>query len=116
MIATMAPPTEEADVTNDPRELTQQRWTAAHESERRDRVQDGDGDGARSALLGLTLFARRVDGRVILQAGKIYGWQVVVEWHTPNGQRRIFAEDWELDAACVLCRGLLAHALASGVA
>lgn len=72
---------------------------------------------ANEALDGLLAFTQRVGGRFSANAGASYGWQVAVEWHSiGEGHRRVFGEDRDFVAACVLCRGLLAHAISSGVA
>ena len=67
------------------------------------------------AFDGLLAFCRRTGGRIEVTYGAPYGWQIGIAWHSiGEGRRRIFAEDAEFEQACVLCRGLLAHALASG--
>jgi len=64
---------------------------------------------------GLLAFCRRTGGRIEVTYGAPYGWQIGIAWHSiGEGRRRIFAEDGDFEQACVLCRGLLAHALASG--
>jgi len=69
---------------------------------------------------GLLTFAARVEGTIQIHAphapGGTHLWTVRVRWR-PLGSAReqvCRGEDATFGGACLLCRGLLAHGLASG--
>ena len=76
--------------------------------------------GTHEALEGLLQFVRTVEGTMQVHAPHAPGgsnlWVVRVRWR-PLGSAReqvCRGEDATFDGACLLCRGLLAHGLASG--
>lgn len=72
------------------------------------------------ALDGLLAFAARVEGTISVHAphspGGSHLWVVRVRWRPLGSSREQISrgEDDSFDGACLLCRGLLAHALAAG--
>lgn len=78
----------------------------------------------RQAFEGLLAFATRNGGHVVISAPwagehrRRDSWRVEVHWQSQRtGQdQSVFAEDNTMDEACVMCRGLVAHSIASGVA
>lgn len=73
----------------------------------------------REAFEGLLAFVttRRGELAVVHLGTSWEGWRVEVRWESiARGPQKVFAEDRSFDEACLACRGLLAHALASGVA
>lgn len=75
----------------------------------------------REAFDGLLRFVEQHGGSMEITTGRWNDgrtwWQVAVLWYSiANGNRKVYAEDASFDEACLMCRGLLAHSLASGVA
>lgn len=68
---------------------------------------------SREAFEGILRFVTVRGGTLSIE--HLGAWKVTVAWHGAQEQR-VHAIDNSFDEACVLCRGLLAHALASGVA
>jgi len=72
------------------------------------------------ALDGLLAFAKTVEGTIQIHAphapGGSHLWTVRVRWRPLGSAREQISrgEDATFDGACLLCRGLLAHGLASG--
>lgn len=70
----------------------------------------------REALEGLLTFVSTVGARLTIDHYRPTGtWTVEVEWQGAQ-KSRVYSEDHSLEAACHMCRGLLAHALATGTA
>lgn len=75
----------------------------------------------REAFDGLLRFVEQQGGSMEITNGRWNDgrtwWQVAVRWYSiGSGDRKVYAEDASFDEACLMCRGLLAHSLASGVA
>jgi hypothetical protein len=74
------------------------------------------------ALDGLLAFVAGVEGTISVHAPHSPGtdrhWRVTVRFRPLGAAREqiIYGADDSFDGACLLCRGLLAHALASGTA
>lgn len=72
----------------------------------------------REALEGLLHFVstvgRSVGCRLTIECAGV-DWIVGVEW-TGAQKSRVYAQDRSLEEACTMCRGLLAHSLATGTA
>lgn len=75
----------------------------------------------REPFEGLLRFVELQRGRLEITNGtfadKRQWWQVAVFWESlGEGSRKVYSEAPSFNEACELCRGLLAHSLASGVA